>query len=140
MNNIENILMCPNSHENLKIENSEVRSTDNKYCYKIEDGIYRFLNEIKSSETENVKKFYMEDPFPNYNSFDNLETFIEKMKNNSFINSISKILKPGDRVLEFGCGTGQLGNYLAANGHSEIFSADLTINSLKLGNEFTKKK
>tara|TARA_A100001011_G_C14315433_1_gene847750 strand:+ start:2078 stop:3034 length:957 start_codon:yes stop_codon:yes gene_type:complete len=139
MNNIENILMCPNSHENLKIENSEVRSTDNKYCYKIEDGIYRFLNEIKSSETENVKKFYMEDPFPNYNSFDNLETFIEKMKNNSFINSISKILKPGDRVLEFGCGTGQLGNYLAANGHSEIFSADLTINSLKLGNEFTKK-
>ena len=94
--------MCPNSHENLKIENSEVRSTDNKYCYKIEDGIYRFLNEIKSSETENVKKFYMEDPFPNYNSFDNLETFIEKMKNNSFINSISKILKPGDRVLEFG--------------------------------------
>ena len=42
----------------------------------------------------------MDDPFPNYNTFDNLEKFVQKIENNYFINSISSLLKPNDFVLE----------------------------------------
>jgi SAM-dependent methyltransferase len=38
-------------------------------------------------------------------------------------------------VLEVGCGTGQLTNYLGV-AHRKIFGADMTLNSLKLANEF----
>ena len=108
----------------------------NNIKYKIEDGIYRFLNNLSDNQTSEVREFYMDDPFPNYNTYDNLEKFVQKIENNYFINSISSLLKPNDFVLEFGCGTGQLGNFLAATNHSKIISADLTYNSLKLANDF----
>lgn len=138
MNDLNDILKCPISDKPIKYNINTLDTPNKEHSYKVEEGIFRFINQLEDLETINVKEFYMEDPFPNYSSFDKLESFIEKMKTNSFMKSISSLIKPGDKVLEFGCGTGQLGNYLAATGHSKIYSADLTINSLKLGNNFKK--
>lgn len=139
MKDLNDVLMCPISNSDVTFNGLTVNSLNNEYSYKIDDGIYRFINQIENNKTKNVREFYMEDPFPNYNSFDKLDTFVEKMKSNSFMKALSNLTKPGDKVLEFGCGTGQLGNYLAATGHSKIYSADLTINSLVLGNNFKKE-
>lgn len=138
MINFNEILKCPISNKDLFYNKTTIDTVDKNFSYKIEDGIFRFINELDDIKTQNVKEFYMEDPFPNYNSFDKLDTFIEKMKSNSFMTAISNLMKPGDNILEFGCGTGQLGNYLAATGHAKIFAADLTMNSIKLGNNFKK--
>ena len=136
MSDLLEILKCPISGDNLIFNGNHVFSEKNNNKYKIEDGIYRFLNNLSDDQTSEVREFYMDDPFPNYNTFDNLEKFVQKIENNYFINSISSLLKPNDFVLEFGCGTGQLGNFLAATNHSKIISADLTYNSLKLANNF----
>lgn len=139
MKNFQKILKCPLSGDDLTVNEDCLISNEGKYKYKIEDGIYRFLTNLSDDQTSNVKEFYMQDPFPNYNSFDDLEKFIKKIENNYFVNSISSLLRPNDLILEFGCGTGQLGNFLAATNHSKIISADLTYNSLKLANNFKLK-
>ena len=136
MSNVEKILKCPVSGEDLILNNDHLISIKSSNRYKIENGIYRLLNKLIDNQTLNVKEFYMDDPFPNYNSFDSLDNFIKKIKNNYFVNSISSLIKPNDFVLEFGCGTGQLGNFLAATNHSKVISADLSYNSLKLANTF----
>ncbi len=139
MTNLQKILKCPKSGDDLIINNDYIISNVSKNKYKIEDGIYRFLKNLTDNQTTNVKRFYTEDPFPNYNSFDNLEKFVKKIENNYFVHSISSLLRPNDLVLEFGCGTGQLGNFLAATNHAKVISADLTYNSLKLANNFKLK-
>ena len=136
---LQKILKCPISGDNLIFNNNYLISDKSNNKYKIDDGIYRFLNNLNDNQTSSVREFYMDDPFPNYNSFDNLEKFIKKIENNYFVNSISSLIKPNDYILEFGCGTGQLGNFLAATNHSKIISADLTYNSLKLANNFKLK-
>lgn len=140
MNEIINILKSPSNDQNLEIINDKLISKIDKRIYQVEDGIFKFLNkEIIETKTESVREFYLDYSFPDYNDFDSLENFIIKMSNNIFIKELLENLKPRDTVLEFGCGTGQLGNFLAATGHSQIISADLSINSLRLANNFKKK-
>ena len=120
MSDLLEILKCPTSGDNLIFNGNHLVYEKNNNKYKIEDGIYRFLNNLSDNQTSEVREFYMDDPFPNYNTFDNLEKFVQKIKNNYFINSISSLLKPNDFVLEFGCGTGQLGNF-CSNKPFELF-------------------
>jgi len=42
-------------------------------------------------------------------------------------------------LLEIGCGTGQLANYLAATTMTQIYAADMTLPSLRLGQRFAAK-
>ena len=133
------LLKCPKSKQSLFFNNEYLVSEDNEYKYKIDEGIIRLIKNIDDINTSTVREFYMDDPFPNYNSFDNLDNFIKKMSSNYYIQSILKLINPNDKVLEFGCGTGQLGNYLSAMSYSNIVGADLTINSLKMANNFKKK-
>ena len=82
MTNLQKILKCPLSGDDLIFSEDCLISNVSKNKYKIEDGIYRFLENLTDNQTSSVKEFYMEDPFPNYNSFDNLEKFIKKIENN----------------------------------------------------------
>ena len=45
----------------------------------------------------------------------------------------------GGRVLEVGCGTGQMSNYLAATTPSHVYASDLTPASLRLGVNFARE-
>ena len=135
---MKNFLKCPYTNEELEISESFLISkSGNKY--KIEDGIYRFLNSEKiDNQTKGVREFYIDDPFPNYNDYDSLDHFVEISSKNILTETILKLANPGNSILEFGCGTGQLSNIIAATGHSRIFGADLTIRSLELANKFKK--
>jgi 2-polyprenyl-3-methyl-5-hydroxy-6-metoxy-1,4-benzoquinol methylase len=134
-----NRLICPDTGLDLFMNNNFLLSNKGNTKYLIEDDILRLMGNINDKKSEQVRNFYMEDPFPNYNSFDNLEDFIEKMYKNNFVQSIINIIKPNDYILEFGCGTGQLSNYLSAVSYANIIGADLSFNSLIIANEFKKK-
>jgi 2-polyprenyl-3-methyl-5-hydroxy-6-metoxy-1,4-benzoquinol methylase len=136
MTDIIKLLQCPINSDGLSLANDYLISESN-LKYSIEKNIYRLMPKTNvDSKTNDVLDFYLENPFPHYNNEKDLETFLKKKDKNFFVNSIKQIIKPNDNVLDFGCGTGQLGNFLAATTSAKIISSDLSINSLRLGNRF----
>tara|TARA_B100000767_G_C19695869_1_gene506129 strand:- start:453 stop:710 length:258 start_codon:yes stop_codon:yes gene_type:complete len=82
--------------------------------------------------TQVVNKFYEDTPFPNYKNTVDKASLLE-IGNKNFIGN-------NKRVLEIGAGTCQFSNYLAIGSNNEIVSFDSSLESLKLGSEFAKKK
>ena len=144
MNKINNDLICP-------IDGSVITQQSNKFLYfkkfkyPIISGIPCLYTDINNNNSDgkkliNVKKFYTKYPFPNYNEFDDIKRFIKVAKKNHFSKLLSQQLGDNKKILEVGCGTGQLTNYLAATTFSKkIYGTDLSLNSLKLANDFKKK-
>ena len=137
--NFINKLICPSTNSDLLLHNNFLFSNKGNNKYVIENQIVRLRKNKEDIITEEVRKFYMNDPFPNYNSYDDIDNFIDEKKNNSYLQSLLDIIKPNYDVLEFGCGTGQLGNYLSAVSYANIICADLSFNSLKMANDFKEK-
>jgi SAM-dependent methyltransferase len=83
-----------------------------------------------------VKAFYEENPFPNYDEFDSKESLAEKANRGVFARLLDEQLPGGVRVLECGCGTGQLSNFLGMRWNRAVFGSDLCLNSLRLAKGF----
>jgi ubiquinone/menaquinone biosynthesis C-methylase UbiE len=75
----------------------------------------------------------------NYNEFDSLESFLQRAIKGLFAHLLSKQIPIGARVLEVGCGTGQLSNYLAATCMAHVYASDISVASLRLGQAFAAK-
>lgn len=89
--------------------------------------------------TVKVKNFYETTPFPNYDDMDSLDSLVRKSDKLLFSRLLFKQIAPGARVLEVGCGTGQLSNYLGSAGDKSVFGVDMCDNSLKLAETFRAK-
>ena len=85
--------------------------------------------------TESMKAFYEKTPFPNYDPFDSVASLVEKAREGRFAKLLDEQIPPGSRVIECGCGTGQLSNFLSI-ANREIFAVDMCVNSLTLGQQF----
>lgn len=84
------------------------------------------------TRTEVVRRFYEHTPFPNYPPHDDLSWLRARAERSEFARLIDRAI-PGDaRVVEIGCGTGQMSLYLA-RAQRVVISADLTRASLRLG-------
>lgn len=90
--------------------------------------------------TETVKAFYEENPFPNYDDFDSVWTLRERARRSGLARVLDDELAPGARVLEVGCGTGQLTNFLGSAGGRVVFGTDMCLNSLRLAHEFAARE
>jgi SAM-dependent methyltransferase len=88
--------------------------------------------------TDRVRNFYEENPFPDYDDFDDVAGLIRKAKEGVFARLLDEQLPFNVRVLECGCGTGQLTNFLAV-AEREVFGVDMCLNSLKLGESFRER-
>ena len=95
--------------------------------------------EIKDSSTNKVTKFYKESPFPNYKDTDNKSTILEKGDKNALAAQFKKFIGYKKKVLEVGCGTGQLSIYFSIGTNNEIVGLDPTIESLILAKNFSEK-
>lgn len=95
--------------------------------------------DLKTDVTEVVKLFYEENPFPSYEDFDSIDSFRKKAEKGIFARLLDEQLPHGARMLEVGCGTGQLSNFLAMIWGRSVFATDICLNSLKLGQEFKEK-
>ena len=137
------IFMCPSCGGNLKITDAAVKCLGCQKKYQVEDDIPRFFvpNEWDNSKkdvTDMVKSFYEEVPFPDYEELETVGDLIQKAQKGVFARLLNEQLPFNIRVLEVGCGTGQLSNFLGV-AHRTVFGTDMCANSLKLAQAFKKK-
>src|SRR5271165_5281645 len=92
----------------------------------------------KPDVTEIMKSFYEKTPFPNYDDLDSSLSLREKATRGVFARLLDEQIPFGSRVLEVGCGTGQLSNFLGLTWGRTVFAADACLNSLKLAERFRK--
>ncbi len=86
--------------------------------------------------TELVKAFYEETPFPNYDGFDSRASLMDKARKGVFAALLDEQLPKDALVLEAGCGTGQLSNFLGMSWRRRVVAGDMCLNSLRLAKRF----
>ena len=111
--------------------------------YAIEDGIPLMFAPHEGfgatgDVTEMVKAFYEETPFPNYDEHDSVRSLIEKSRRGLYADSLNASIPFNTTVLEVGCGTGQLSNFLGISCR-RVIGTDLCLNSLRLGEAFRRQ-
>jgi SAM-dependent methyltransferase len=88
--------------------------------------------------TEMVKAFYEETPFPNYDDHDSVRSLIEKSRRGLYARRLDETIPHNTTVLEVGCGTGQLTNFLGMSCR-QVIGTDMCVNSLGLGEAFRRE-
>ena len=107
-----------------------------KKKFNLEDDI--FTNKIDDNITKNVVEFYDVKPFPNYRHDDNKASILNKGDKNYLAKKFKKFAGFNKKILEVGCGTGQLSIYFSIGTNNEIVALDPTLESLKLASKFAK--
>jgi SAM-dependent methyltransferase len=90
---------------------------------------------VEGDVTDVVKSFYEEHPFPNYDDHDTLRSLVTKSQKGVYGRLLGEQIPYNSRVLEVGCGTGQLSNFLGV-GCRNVIGTDLCMNSLRLAEKF----
>ena len=108
-----------------------------KKPFEIKNGIYSYS--IKDTETKKVTEFYKITPFPNYKDDDDKQSILEKGNRNILASQFKKFIGYNKKVLEVGCGTGQLSIFFSIGNNNEIVGFDPTIQSLNLAKSFVEK-
>lgn len=140
------ILMDPASGDGIRFENGDFIVARSGRRIQVNDGIPNFFvpaDHVTGSSladvTETVKAFYEETPFPNYDGFDSRESLSIKARRGVFASLLDEQLPKGALVLEAGCGTGQLSNFLGMSWERNVFAGDLCLNSLRLAKGFADR-
>ena len=98
---------------------------------------------MRSSEerrTAAVRAFYKEAPFPNYGARDTLETLRRRAERSPLARLLDQAIPRDARVLELGCGTGQMTLFLASGSDRRlVVGADLTRASLALAADAARR-
>ncbi|WP_165741824.1 carbamoyltransferase N-terminal domain-containing protein [Candidatus Thiosymbion oneisti] len=89
--------------------------------------------------TEIVKAFYEQTPFPNYDDQDSVRALIEKARAGRYARRLDETIPYNAEVLEIGCGTGQLTNFLGSSCR-RVIGTDMCLNSLRLGEAFRREQ
>ncbi len=138
------LLRCPRCQEGkLDLRGEALACASCGQTFPIEGGLPRLFwpNDWQPGErdvTDTVKAFYEETPFPNYDDFDSVGSLAEKARQGVFARMLDEQVPPRARVLEVGCGTGQLSNFLSIANRT-VFASDLCENSLGLGRDFARR-
>ena len=94
---------------------------------------------IKDEKTKKVTQFYKVTPFPNYKENDDKQSILKKGNKNILAQQFKKFIEHKKKILEVGCGTGQLSIYFAIGTNNQIIALDPTIESIELANNFAVK-
>jgi SAM-dependent methyltransferase len=138
------VLSCPVTGQALRIAENGWTSADGSRHYPVEDGIPRLFVPVDPAladrdVTDIVKAFYEETPFPNYDDLDSRDSLAAKARQGVFAAALDAQLPPGTVVLEAGCGTGQLTNFLGLSWQRRVFGGDICLNSLRLADGFRRR-
>ena len=90
----------------------------------------------RTDVTDIVQKFYEQTPFPNYDGLDSRDSLRRKARDGVVARLLDEQISHTATVLEVGCGTGQLSNFLGMGWGRTAIGADLCMNSLKLAKSF----
>jgi SAM-dependent methyltransferase len=84
--------------------------------------------------TTRIKSFYEENPFPSYEGLEEFSELVSKGHSNPFSRNLLKAIGYNKCILECGCGTGQLSQYLQLN-NNHVLGIDMSLASLSLALE-----
>ncbi|HEY2105464.1 MAG TPA: class I SAM-dependent methyltransferase [Candidatus Binataceae bacterium] len=138
------LLCCPGCGGGLKVESGALSCLNCGHLFKCADRIALLFwpnhwDAARRDVTGIEKSFYEEHPFPNYDDADSVATLADKARSGIFAHLLDEQVPVRASILEVGCGTGQLSNFLASSSRSRtVFGADLSIPSLKLGEAFRR--
>ena len=125
----------------LLIENNEmiIINTETQKKFSFFSDIPNLIDKKGTHEiTGTQKDFYNKIKFPNYDDIDDYGSLIDKSKKNIFTDKLDKEIDFNSKILEVGCGTGQLTNFLARYSR-EVYGIDLSKGSLLLAEKFRKE-
>ena len=105
--------------------------------YEAPDGVPA-LRLPGNERTERVRDFYSAAPFPGYPPHDNLSWLRARAERSRFARLLDAAIPADARMVEIGCGTGQMSLYLA-RADRIIIGADLTRASLLLGSQAAQR-
>jgi len=135
---LDNILIEPKKKTSLKYNNSKNSFETKDQCeFDIENGVANFFKDDGEKLSLIQSKFYNEVMFPNYDDIDDFANLLDKTKKSLFNMKLDDEIKMFSKVLEVGCGTGQMSLFLSRF-KRQIFSIDLSSNSLNLAENFRK--
>ena len=101
------------------------------------DGIK--LSKITDEIAKKVTSFYTTKPFPNYKINDDKISVSERGNKNYLASKFKQFVGYNKKILEVGCGTGQLSIYFSTGSNNLVVSLDATLESLKIAKEFANK-
>jgi SAM-dependent methyltransferase len=105
--------------------------------YDAPDGIPN-LRLGSDARVEAVRRFYAETPFPGYPPHDSLTSLRARAGRSEFARLLDRAIPADARIVEIGCGTGQMSLYLA-RADRIVIGADLTRESLRLAAEMARR-
>lgn len=125
---IHRLLACPRCEGAL---NAALICEACQAVYEERDGVID-LRLPADSRTERVRAFYSQAPFPGYPPNDSIEWLRARAGRSRFAGLLDEAVAQDARIVEVGCGTGQMSLYLA-RGERMVIGADLCRASLELG-------
>ena len=90
------------------------------------------------SRTGVVRRFYNDAPFPGYAPHDTLTALRARAERSQFAQLLDRAIPSDARVVEIGCGTGQMSLYLARASRS-VVAADIAGTALQLGRDAARR-
>jgi SAM-dependent methyltransferase len=139
-NAFSDLLCSPCCGSDLEADGDEFSCSQCGHRFPVDNGIpLLFWPHEKMGDstdvTERVKSFYEETPFPNYDDHDSVRSLLEKSRRGIYARNLNEAIAYNSSVLEVGCGTGQLSNFLGI-ACRRVLGTDLCLNSLRLGERF----
>ncbi|MBI1813326.1 methyltransferase domain-containing protein [Candidatus Peregrinibacteria bacterium] len=135
-------LRCPASRTRLNHEDDWLISGTG-IRYPITNGIPRLLIPTKTPEEERIRQtmqaFYERFTFPGYDDIDSPGVLVNKAKKSAFGLWVDQAIPATATVLEVGCGTGQMTNFLGLVTTRTVIGADMSAASLALGQGFKER-
>lgn len=140
--NLPPLLRCPVDHYPLRGEGN-LLTCQQHHRYDIHGGIPLLLTPTATIEEERLRKtmqaFYEQHTFPGYDGIDSPGVLIDKAQKSAFGIWVDRAIPPVATVMEVGCGTGQMTNFLGLVPSRTVVGLDMSLPSLRLGHAFKER-
>ena len=110
----------------------------NGHHYDLRAGVLDAVVSVEDPLTARVGAFYEECPFPDWGPDDDRDHLLEAGRQNAMLRWLDERIPPRARVVELGCGTGQLPLFLGLAGR-EVLGVDLSMASLQVAEGFRRR-
>jgi 2-polyprenyl-3-methyl-5-hydroxy-6-metoxy-1,4-benzoquinol methylase len=133
---------CPSCGGELEARNDSARCLSCRQRFGRRDGVWEVFWQHEKTDkdvTDIVKQFYEEHPFPNYDDTESIASLIAKSRRGLYARLLAEQIGYNTKVLEVGCGTGQLSNFLGI-GCRTVIGTDVCMNSLRLAENFRQSQ